>query len=54
MVFIITWLLETSRGCLVCKGVIQIQVEWTLQAVVQIPLGTNIYGTLAINDINSL
>ena len=41
---------KTSRGGLVCEGVIQIQVEWTLQAVVQIQLGTNIYGTLAVNN----
>ena len=30
--------IKTSRGGLVCKGVNQIQVDWTLQAVVQIPL----------------
>ena len=38
--------IASSRGGLVSKGVNQIQVDWTLQAVVQIPLWACLYGTV--------
>ena len=34
---------KTSRGGLVYKGVNQIQVDWTLQGVVRIPLEEKLY-----------
>ena len=43
----------SSRGGLVCKGVNQIQVDWTLQAVDRIPL-EDVYMVLAVNKVNSL
>ena len=43
MVYHYNILQQTSRGVLVCKGVNQIQVDWTLQAVIQIPLEEKLY-----------